>query len=105
MNFGWFVIINGLIGLVLLVPISLLSDWIIRKKYGNKVYERGMEDTLNMTQETGQQLFNTRNEKVIYVFVLICTIFLWEIEWPLKLYFVIMAMKDEKDYEDRYGGS
>lgn len=86
MSLGWAILFNGVLGgIVFLVSWPIFMTWCCIK-FGDKNTDDGFEDTCEESSTVGEHL--VKDCRIWKMFAAFCTIFLWEIEIPLK-YLVI----------------
>ena len=85
MSIGWALLVNTLIGIVLMVPLTKLMIWYVEKILGASI-----KDCVDANADSVEQIAQSTGKQPITIYylniVLACVI--WEIEWPLKFYMV-----------------
>lgn len=95
MSIGWFLIINGIIGAILYIPVVVLFQKWCYKKFGEKVSEDALNDTFIENEMIIDSLANNDDKKIslLKAFNWMETIFLWEYKLPFACYWIYTNAK------------
>ena len=87
MSFGWLILINGIIGIVIYsVTIVPFMAW-LSIKYGDNNADDSLHDLREHSDTVGFQ-FTKGKMDMWFMIAYFVTFFLWEIEIPLKYYLI-----------------
>lgn len=92
MSFGWFLMINGILGIVIFyVSFPLFMVWLC-DKYGGENADEGLDHVREQSDMIGDQATGGQiNLWLMLAYFL--TFFLWEIEIPIKYYVIWQNVK------------
>ena len=98
MNFGWFLLINGIIGVIVFYGTYIPFMIWLSMKYGEQNADDGLDNVKYESDTFGEHFVKNRMD-IWILFAYFATFFLWEIELPIKYFVIWQHVKNLNDIQ------